>query len=216
MTERATLRQRVQSFYNEITNLGETALNRLPELYREDISSYTPVENRFGIKPFKESWIKMFQDYKAFTFTDIHVLGDDREFAFFQTMTVQMSFGDPAAMPIVTLFRADDNGKIFYQRDYWDTAASLAQMSPPLARAYQWAVSTFMAGGPFAEGNAGLPTAVGEDGCYHPATEKDLVDLVHQTIIERGSLRVVGTGHSVWESIVPDGFTRTQIGRAHV
>ena len=43
MTERATLRQRVQSFYNEITNLGETALNRLPELYREDISTYTPV-----------------------------------------------------------------------------------------------------------------------------------------------------------------------------
>lgn len=209
MTERASLRQRMQSFYNEITNLGETALHRLPELYREDISSYTPVENRFGMKAFKESWIKMFQDYKAFTFTDIHVLGDDLEFAFFQTMTVQMSFGDPAAMPIVTLFRADDNGKIFYQRDYWDTAASLAQMSPPLARAYQWAVSTFMAGGPFSEGSAGLPTAVAEDGCYHPATEKDLVDLVHQTIIERGSLRVIGTGHSVWESIVPDGFTRT-------
>lgn len=208
MTERATLRQRMQSFYNEITTLGETALQRLPELYREDISSYTPVEDRFGMKAFRESWLKMFQDYKAFTFTDIHVLGDDLEFAFFQTMTVQMSFGDPAPMPIVTLFRADDNGKVFYQRDYWDTAASLAQMSPPLARAYQWAVGTFLAGGPFSEGNAGLPTAVGDDGCYHPASERDLVDLVHQTIIERGSLRVVGTGHSVWESIVPDGFTR--------
>ena len=75
------------------------------------------------------------------------------------------------------------DGLIGYQRDYWDTAASLAQMSPPLARAYQWAVSTFMAGGPFSEGSAGLPTAVGEDGCYHPATEKDLVDLVHPGFI---------------------------------
>ena len=31
MTEGTTLRQRVQSFYNEITNLGETVLQRLPE-----------------------------------------------------------------------------------------------------------------------------------------------------------------------------------------
>jgi hypothetical protein len=209
MTEVAALRQRMLSFYTEVTNLGEIALERLPELYREDISSYTPVENRFGMKAFKESWIKMFQDYKAFTFTDIQVLGTDLEFAFFQTMTVQMGFGDPAPMPIVTLFRADEHGKVFYQRDYWDTAASLAAMSPTLERAYRWAMGTFLAGGPYSEGNAGLPTAVADDGCYHPASEKDLIDLVHQTIIERGSLRVVGTGHSVWESIVPDGFTRT-------
>ena len=209
MTEVAALRQRMLSFYTEVTNLGEVALERLPELYREDISSYTPVENRFGMKAFKESWIKMFQDYKAFTFTDIQVLGDDLEFAFFQTMTVQMGFGDPAPMPIVTLFRADEHGKVFYQRDYWDTAASLAAMSPTFERAYRWAVGTFLAGGPYSEGSAGLPTARGDDGCYHPASEKELIDLVHQTIIERGSLRVLGSGHSVWESIVPDGFTRT-------
>jgi hypothetical protein len=206
-----TLRQRMQAFYSEITNLGPTALQRLPELYREDVSSYTPVENRFGMEAFRESWLKMFQDYHAFTFTDIQVLGDDLEFAFFQTMTVQMSFGDPAPMPIVTLFRADEAGKVFYQRDYWDTAASLAMMSPPLERAYKWAVGTFMAGGPYSEGSAGLPTAKGEDGCYHPATEKDLIDLVQQTIMERGTLRVVGSGHSVWEAIVPDGFTRDPV-----
>lgn len=207
MHESETLRQRMRRFYDDITNLGQVALERLPALYRQDIASYTPVENRFGMQAFRQSWLKMFEDYQAFTFTDIHVVGDDLEFAFFQTMTVQLALGDPAAIPVVTLFRADETGKVFYQRDYWDTAASLAQMCPPFERVYQWAVGTFLAGGAFSAGNAGLPS-VAEDGCYHPSSEKELIDLIQQTSMERGTLRVVGSGHSVWESIVPDGFTK--------
>jgi FAD binding domain len=201
------LRQPLKELYQDIERLGCEALKRLPELYSVDICSYTPTDDRFGLEKFTESWVQMIQQFPGVAFTDISIIGDADSFAFCQTMTILMGIGDPARVPIVTVFHVNTDGLVFLQRDYWDTAAALAQVSPLFESAYRTAVGALLGGGKFDDGNAHLPTGA-EDGCYHPQSEKDLVSLVRRSTVDRATLRVVGSAHSVWESIVPTGFTR--------
>jgi hypothetical protein len=202
------LRQPMLDFYRSVDLDGVRALRVLPELYASDICSYTPTDDRFGLEAFTESWVKMLKQFSGVAFSDISMVGDAQRFAFMQTMTIKMAVGDPSHVPIVTYFEVNTDGKVFYQRDYWDTAAALSQISPWFAKAYQSVVGEFLGGGAFSAGSAGLPNAHGDDGCYHPRTEAEIVRLVRRTLADRATLRVVGSAHSVWESIVPEGFTR--------
>src|SRR5262249_7610315 len=45
-----------------------------------------------------------------------------------------------------------------------------------------------------------------EDGCYHPATEAELCELVRHARAHGKQLRVLGSSHSVWSAIVTDHF----------
>jgi hypothetical protein len=202
------VRQAMQEFYRSVEFDGVRALRVLPELYTQDICSYTPTDDRFGLEAFTQSWVKMLQQFPGVAFSDIWALGTERRFAFCQTMTVKMAVGDPSRIPIVTVFCTNDSGKVYWQRDYWDTAGALAGISPIFEKAYRSVVGKLLGGGEFSAGNAGLPSSGKDDGCYHPRTETELVQLIQQTISDAAQLRVVGSGHSVWSSIVPEGFTR--------
>ena len=48
------------------------------------------------------------------------------------------------------------------------------------------------------------------DGFYHPATEQDVIDLIHEARNTGRVLRVKGSGHSVPQAIYPDGFPYRQ------
>jgi len=208
------LRQRLYAFYESIAPNGVRALDVLPELYAANICSYTPTDDRFGLKQFTESWKKMLEQYPGVAFSEIWVLGDEQRFAFCQTMTIKLKFGDPARFPVVTVFQTNQEGKVFWQRDYWDTAGALAQIFPAFESAYLDAVGKYLGGGVFSAGHGGMPHST--DGCYHPRTEAELVALVRRTLDDRATLRVVGSAHSVWESIIPEGFTREPDPRRNV
>ncbi len=203
----ATLPQRMQAFYERLNVEKEAALEELPKLYTEDIQFVSPIEERDGVNAFKESWAKAFQTYKAFSFTDFKCIGDDRAFALFYTMTIDVGIGNPMPTPTATLFIADDAGKVYYQYDYWDTVGGLARIYPPLHTAYEWAVALLLGGGKpiVADPDVHIPRQ-GADGCYHPTSEQELIALVRKTRDLGGKIRVVGSGHSVWEAIVPENF----------
>ena len=50
------------------------------------------------------------------------------------------------------------------------------------------------------------PIPRAKDGCYHPATEEEIVDLVRYARASRKQLRVFGSSHSVFRAIVTDNF----------
>jgi hypothetical protein len=57
---------------------------------------------------------------------------------------------------------------------------------------------------PVAPGTLHIPRS--EDGCYHPSTEAEIAALVRHARETRSQLRVIGSSHSVWRSIVTDAF----------
>jgi hypothetical protein len=184
----------------------EAALDELPELYTEDIQFVSPIEERDGIESFKDSWAKAFKTYQAFTFHDFKCIGDENAFALFYTMTIYIGVGDPMPTPTATLFVARE-GKVYYQYDYWDTVGGLAEIYPPLRTAYQWAVALLLGGGKPLERDPGVHVPLqGKDGCYHPTCEEEIVSLVRKARDLGGKIRVVGSAHSVWEAIIPEGF----------
>ncbi|MFO0616104.1 MAG: nuclear transport factor 2 family protein [Polyangiaceae bacterium] len=201
-----TLPERMQAFYERLNVEKEKALDELPELYTDDIQFVSPIEERDGIHAYRDSWAKAFQTYKAFTFTDFKRIGDEQAFALFYTMTIDIGVGNPMPTPTATLFIVRD-GKVYYQYDYWDTVGGLAQIYPPLKTAYDWAVAVFLGGGKPVERDPGIHVPVrGKDGCYHPTSEDEIASLVRLSRDMGGKARVVGTGHSVWEAIIPENF----------
>lgn len=201
-----SLPERMQAFYERLSREGASALAELPELYTDDVQFVSPIEERDGIHAFRESWAKAFQTYKLFTFTDFKRIGDDGSFALFYTMTIDIGVGNPMPTPTATLFVARE-GKVYYQYDYWDTVGGLVQIYPPLHTAYQWAVALLLGGGKPLERDPNVQVPLqGKDGCYHPTSEEEIVSLVRLTRDLGGKIRCVGTGHSVWEAIVPEGF----------
>src|SRR6187549_21601 len=104
-----TLPQRMQSFYERLNVEKEAALDELPSLYTDDIQFVSPIEERDGVNAFKESWAKAFQTYKAFSFTDFKCIGDDKAFALFYTMTIDVGVGNPMPTPTATLFISRDD-----------------------------------------------------------------------------------------------------------
>lgn len=201
-----TLPERMQAFYERLNVEREAGLDELPNLYTDDIQFISPIEERDGIGAYKSSWESAFQTYKGFTFTDFKCVGDERAFALFYTMTIDIGIGNPMPTPTATLFIARE-GKVYYQYDYWDTVGGLMQIYPPLRTAYDWAVALFLGGGKPIEKDPDVHIPMqGKDGCYHPTSEAEILSLVRKTRDLGGTLRVVGTGHSVWESIIPDGF----------
>ncbi len=204
----STLPERMRAFYERLNVEKEAALVELEGLYTDDVQFISPIEERDGIEAFRRSWATAFKTYKAFTFTDFKVIGDEKAFALFYTMTIDVGLGNPMPTPTATLFiTREGTGKVYYQYDYWDTVGGLAQIYPPLHTAYEWAVALFLGGGKPVETDPGVHVPKpGKDGLYHPTSEAELVAIVRKSRDLGGKVRIVGTGHSVWESIVPEGF----------
>ena len=203
---RSTLPERMQRFYERLNTEKTAALVELRDLYTDDIQFISPIEERDGLIAFRNSWEQAFKTYRGFSFTDFKRIGDDNAFALFYTMTIDVGIGDPMPTPTATLFIARE-GKVYYQYDYWDTVGGLAHIYPPLHTAYEWTVAVLLGGGKPVERDPGvLVPAPGKDGLYHPSSEAEIIAIVRKTHDLGGKLRVVGTGHSVWESIVPEGF----------
>lgn len=202
----STLAERMQAFYERLNTEKEAALVELPNLYAEDLQFVSPIEERDGIGALRKAWEQAFKTYKSFTFTNFKVIGDERAFALFYTMTIELGVGNPMPTSTAALFLVRD-GKVYYQCDYWDTASGLASIYPPLRTAYEWAAALLLGGGrPFESDPHVHVPAPGKDGCFHPASEAEIISIVRKTRDLGGKVRVVGTGHSVWESIVPEGF----------
>ncbi|APR80040.1 FAD-linked oxidoreductase [Minicystis rosea] len=196
----------MQAFYERLNEEKEAALAELPDLYTDDIQFISPIEERDGIEAFKTSWAQAFKTYQAFTFHDFKCIGDDQAFALFYTMTIYIGVGNPMPTPTATLFIARE-GKVYYQYDYWDTVGGLTMIYPPLHTAYQWAVALMLGGGKPIERDPDVHVPLqGKDGCYHPTSEGEIVSLVRKARDLGGKIRVVGSAHSVWEAIIPEGF----------
>lgn len=201
-----TLPERMQAFYERLNTEKQAGLVEVPSLYTDDVQFVSPIEERDGIVAFRKAWEQAFETYKTFTFTNFTCVGDDESFALFYTMTIDIGVGNPMPTPTATLFLAR-GGKVYYQYDYWDTVGGLAAIYPPLHTAYDWAVALLLAGGKPFESDPGVHVpSPGKDGCLHPSSEAEIISIVRKTRALGGKVRVVGTGHSVWESIVPEGF----------
>jgi hypothetical protein len=195
-----SLVDRVLDFYRRMNREGAAALAELPELFTEDVSFDSPIEATASLEELREAWQHAFSIYERFEFNDLRSVGNDDTFAIFYTMRITLKVGQslgarPIDAPTATLCFGR-NGKVHKQVDYWDTVGSLATVTPETAAAYRSLMELLF----------GTSFASGRDGCAHPSTEEELRRLVRESHDAGGTLRVVGSGHSVWESIVPSGF----------
>ncbi|MCA9624758.1 MAG: FAD-binding protein, partial [Myxococcales bacterium] len=202
------LSERIVEFYESVSTSNPDVLGKIDALYDEHVRFESPIEVRDGRQAFKDSWAHAFQAYDRFAFEDIVQVGQgDDLFALFYTMDLQMKGAPPTPTPTATVFWGK-NGKVVKQIDYWDTVGSLAQVNPILDRAYRLAVAWLLAGGP--PYDADPPPPIDAEGIYHPTSEEALRALVAETHAAHKQLRFAGSGHSVWEAIVPSHYRTGQ------
>ena len=197
---------KMEAFYRDLSEHGAAALKTIPELYTDDILFISPIEIRHGILAFTDCFTAALNTYAIFTCERFTSVGNEEKFGLFYTMTMGMGIGQPMAMPTATFFEVRD-GKVCKQQDYYDTIGGLAKINDGVNQIYIDLVSKYLAGGPYFESDPGLSPGWQDDGCFHPKSEDEIQTLIQETKQMKGTIRVAGSGHSVWEAIAPPGFT---------
>ena len=195
MSSSPSLHHRVLAFYRRLDAEGARALEDLPGLFTEDVTFESPIESTASLVELREAWQRAFSLYERVEFVDLQSVGSDEMFAIFYTMKIATKVGKSIVAPTSTLCFGRD-GRVYKQIDVWDTVGSLATVTPETDALYRSLVELVF----------GTSFASGKDGCTHPSTEEELCRLVRESRDAGGKLRIVGSGHSVWESIVPSGF----------
>jgi len=200
------LSERIQQFYEDLNTQDEAKrtaiLEKIPELFTDDILFVSPVQTVAGVNVFKNFWLSAFKNFHHVSFTNFERIEKKDCFFLSYTWTFSVGLGSPIPNQTCTLFYVRD-GKVSKQIDYWDTVSALSMVNPSLYAEYTKLIAkAFSLGAPY-QTDPGLPPIKQPDGCYHPSTPEEISALVRQTKSEGGKIRVAGSGHSVWSAIAP-------------
>lgn len=138
-----SLAGRLQSLYEQMAADREPALDRLSDVFSDDIAFRDPFRTVAGIPAFRELFVRMFKQYRAVNFTGFRLHGDDEEFTLTYDMHMRMSVGPEFVMSMCSVVRAR-NGKVVEMTDYYDFPSGLVSPMAAAARAYRWVANRFM------------------------------------------------------------------------
>jgi ketosteroid isomerase-like protein len=128
---------RIQAFYEELAHRREPALERLNELFSEDVVFRDPFRDTRGIAELRELFVRMFRQYREVGFTGFHIAGDEDAFTMTYDMHLRMTVGPGFVTPMCSVFTARD-GKVERLVDYYDFASGLVSPAGVAREAYRW------------------------------------------------------------------------------
>jgi len=132
----------VQAFYRDLAHDREVALDRLGEVFTDDIHFRDPFRDTRGMAPFRVLFERMFKQYKEVDFVDFRCIGDDQAFTLTYTMRLRMAVGPSFETTMASVFRARD-GKMGELVDYYDFTSALVSPVGVALAAYRWVANTF-------------------------------------------------------------------------
>ena len=136
----APLAQRLQEFYESFPVERERALERLEQIYTEDVHFRDPFRDTHGISPLRELFERMFRQYRQVEFTGFSRDGDDNRFVLTYDMHLRMAHGPMFVTHMASVVRGRD-GRVSELVDYYDFPSALASPVPLLGAIYRKAVS---------------------------------------------------------------------------
>lgn len=136
----APLAQRLQEYYETFPVERERALERLGELFANDVHFRDPFRETHGIEPLRELFARMFRQYRQVEFTGFSRDGDDQHFVLTYDMHLRMAFGPMFVTRMASVVRGRD-GRVVDLVDYYDFPSALASPLPLLGTLYRKAVT---------------------------------------------------------------------------
>jgi FAD/FMN-containing dehydrogenase/limonene-1,2-epoxide hydrolase len=139
---KGSLPERIQAFYRSFPVERERSLERLSELFSEDVYYRDSFHETQGIAPFRVLFERMFAQYKGVDFEEFQLHGGEEHFTLTYVMRMRMIVGPWFSVPMASVFTARD-GRVVELLDYYDMGTALTSPIAPVARAYRWVISTF-------------------------------------------------------------------------
>ncbi len=136
----APLAQRLQEFYETFPVERERALERLGDIFADDVHFHDPFRDTHGIQPLRELFVRMFRQYRQVEFTGFARNGDDNRFVLTYDMHLRMAVGPMFVTHMASVVRGRD-GRVADLVDYYDFPSALASPMPLLGTIYRKAVS---------------------------------------------------------------------------
>jgi len=130
------LSERVIAFYEAMAVERERALERLPDLFTDDIRFRDPFRETTGMEAFRELFTSMFRRYKSVRFTGFSTDVGADGFTSTYDMHLRMAFGPEFTTPFASVYRVSGD-KVSELVDYYDFATGLVSPFPLAARAYR-------------------------------------------------------------------------------
>jgi ketosteroid isomerase-like protein len=133
------VRERLVQNMNAFNVEGPQAVERIPDLYAEDVVFQDPIQTVHGLAPFLETNRRMMGRAKALEveIADVFEAGDQIFCSWKMRYVPKM--GPAIAIDGCTHCRVRD-GKIVYHRDYWDLLGSVVESLPVVAPVYKMLV----------------------------------------------------------------------------
>ncbi len=135
-----SLPERLQQFYETCTWERESALERLPYLFADDVRFRDPFRQTTGLPALRQLFVRMFKQYKHVAFTDFRVDGNDQAFTMTYNMHLKMAVGPTFVTPMCSVVRAT-GGKVIDLVDYYDFYSGLVPPLPAVANIYRGVIN---------------------------------------------------------------------------
>jgi ketosteroid isomerase-like protein len=134
------LTERLQRFYESMSSLRYENLDRLHELFSEDVVFADPFRTTRGLPELRRLFERWLDQYPTVGFTDFRVDGNHSLFTLTYHMHTRMAVGPVFTTPMASLCNVRD-GRVVELRDYYDFATALVSPSPALRRLYKGVVN---------------------------------------------------------------------------
>ena len=141
MTSSELLIQSNELFKTLYNVFSSDNLERLPELYAEDIVFIDPFHRVEGIVAFEQYFANMYENINSITFEFHNATFGDQVYHQDWTMTFthpKINGGKPVEVPGCTRARINDEGKITEHQDYFDGGQMLYKQLPVLGSAINY------------------------------------------------------------------------------
>jgi steroid Delta-isomerase len=132
----ATLPERIFTLFETFHLRPEKVIDELEPLYAADMRFVDPFQDVSGREAFLHMNRNLVRHLKEVRYEGLSLVGDGSHFMVSWTGTLRARIGPPVVLVGVSEFRARD-GRIVYQRDYWDALSSLAGSFPTVGALYR-------------------------------------------------------------------------------
>lgn len=127
----------MEAFLEMYVNLNANNLHTLKDVYREDIRFVDPAHEILGLDNLTVYFANMYKNVKYinFSFTDQVVAGKSGYVRWEMTFRHgRLAGGRDICVDGVTYIEFDEEGKVYYHRDYFDLGAIIYEHIPLLGR----------------------------------------------------------------------------------
>ena len=135
-----SLPDRVIAFYEDLAASRQRALDRLPDLFTDDIRFRDPFRETSGMPAFHELFASMFRRYKSVRFTGFRSDVGADGFTTTYDMHLRMALGPEFTTPFASVCRVRGD-KVSELVDYYDFATGLVSPFPLAASLYRTVTS---------------------------------------------------------------------------